>query len=277
MAAADLILMACYFSFLTILMSWKQMRIWFPGRQIKTSIVSAYHSEKESNVSSRENNRLRMVLSALFAVMLTYCIVESSIIFEKKTSHIVPGLGSASVAFMSVGVSILLGRIPKFVTQMEKDPGLFPMIQRCISYLKRDLKRVTSPLSAFCFHLLFAGIGTSANLGNALYQGPISFVFTTVALIIHMLVICFGSLLVMKIKHNFFPLDVEEILVASNAAIGGASTAAAFAGKVAKEGDWSDERTRGLVVAATFYGVLGYAFATAVGVRVSNFLLFLLK
>eukprot|EP00555_Chaetoceros_dichaeta_P010205 CAMPEP_0198269554 /NCGR_PEP_ID=MMETSP1447-20131203/41773_1 /TAXON_ID=420782 /ORGANISM="Chaetoceros dichaeta, Strain CCMP1751" /LENGTH=72 /DNA_ID=CAMNT_0043961193 /DNA_START=57 /DNA_END=271 /DNA_ORIENTATION=+ len=58
-------------------------------------------------------------------------------------------------------------------------------------------------------------------------------------------------------RSRILPLNIEEVLVASNAAIGGATTAAAFAGSLGGDSgvrggapSWSNDRKRGLVMAA---------------------------
>jgi uncharacterized membrane protein len=53
----------------------------------------------------------------------------------------------------------------------------------------------------------------------------------------------------------------EDVLIASNAAIGGPATAAAFCGQLAE----SNPRKPGLTLAATVYGVVGYATGTTIG------------
>ena len=108
--------------------------------------------------------------------------------------------------------------------------------------------------------------------------------FASLALIVHSLTVvivtwtgmnlgrCIGG--VIKWPHSGW----EEVLTASNAAIGGPSTAAAFAvGLVPSKDDkvieGSSQYRSALVIAATFWGVLGYAIATGVGVTVSRILM----
>ncbi len=62
---------------------------------------------------------------------------------------------------------------------------------------------------------------------------------------------------------KIFKLDLAEILIASNANMGGPTTAAAMA--VAKK--WDE-----LVIPAILCGTLGYAFATFIGVAVGYWL-----
>jgi len=98
-------------------------------------------------------------------------------------------------------------------------------------------------------------IGASANIYVVLRVGPVLFFFAGVILLVHLLFI----LAVSKI----FKLDLAEIVIASNANMGGPTTAAAMA--VAKK--WKD-----LVIPAVLCGTLGYAIATFIGVAIGNLL-----
>ena len=70
----------------------------------------------------------------------------------------------------------------------------------------------------------------------------------------------------------FFPLSIEEVMVASNAAIGGPATAAAFAGSVSNK-RMAPRKRRDLALAGTVVGVLGYAIGTSIGLGLSGLLL----
>jgi uncharacterized membrane protein len=141
-----------------------------------------------------------------------------------------------------------------------------------VSDFSNDLRQIGGPMSELCFMALFAAIGVSANLEKAMARGVSTLVFAILALLVHFLTIGLGSFSVMKTMPKLtkgsitiFPLALEEILVASNAAIGGASTAAGFAGNIS-DTQISKDQKQGLIMAATFYGVVGYACATTVGV-----------
>ncbi len=101
----------------------------------------------------------------------------------------------------------------------------------------------------------FAAIGASANIGVVFRVGPMLFVFAALILTIHLATILgVGRLL---------KLDLAEIVIASNANMGGPTTAAAMA--VAR-------RWQGLVIPAILCGTLGYAVATFIGVAVGHWL-----
>ena len=101
----------------------------------------------------------------------------------------------------------------------------------------------------------FAAIGASANIGVVLRVGPMLFVFAAVILTIHLLTILAAG--------RLLKLDLAEIVIASNANMGGPTTAAAMA--VAR-------RWQTLVIPAILCGTLGYAVATFIGVAVGHWL-----
>ena len=103
--------------------------------------------------------------------------------------------------------------------------------------------------------VFFAAIGASANIGVVLREGPVLFVFAALILTVHLAtILAVGKL---------FRLDLAEIVIASNANMGGPTTAAAMA---------TARRWDALVTPAILCGTLGYAIATFLGVGVGNFL-----
>ena len=85
--------------------------------------------------------------------------------------------------------------------------------------------------------------------------GPILFVFAALILTVHLIFLLGAG--------KLFKLDLAEIVIASNANMGGPTTAAAMA--VAR--NW-----RGLVIPAILCGTLGYAVATFIGVALGYWL-----
>jgi uncharacterized membrane protein len=103
--------------------------------------------------------------------------------------------------------------------------------------------------------IFFAAIGASANIMAVLKVGPILFVFAGLILIVHLLFILLAG--------KLLKLKLAEIVIASNANMGGPTTAAAMA--VAKK--WNH-----LVIPAILCGTLGYVVATFVGVGMAYWL-----
>ena len=110
-------------------------------------------------------------------------------------------------------------------------------------------------LGTLLMQVFFATIGASANIGVVLRVGPRLVVFAAVILLVHLAVILAAG--------RALGLDLAEVVIASNANMGGPTTAAAMA--VAR-------RWETLVIPAILCGTLGYAVATFVGVAVGHWL-----
>ncbi len=103
--------------------------------------------------------------------------------------------------------------------------------------------------------IFFAVIGASANIKIVLEVGPILFLFAALILSVH--------LLFLLTVGKFLKLDLRELIIASNANMGGPTTAAGMAAAR----NWNH-----LVIPAILCGTLGYAIATFVGVGVGFWL-----
>lgn len=103
--------------------------------------------------------------------------------------------------------------------------------------------------------VFFAVIGASANIFIVLHKGPILFVFAAVILMVHLAFILIAG--------RLMRLDLAEIVIASNANMGGPTTAAAMA---------TARRWNALVTPAILCGTLGYAVATFIGAALGTWL-----
>lgn len=108
-------------------------------------------------------------------------------------------------------------------------------------------------LGVVLMQVFFVTIGAGAHVGTVLKVGPALFLFAALLLAVHLGVVLLGGWVLR--------LDLAELVVASNANLGGPATAAAMA---AARG-W-----QGLVTPAVLCGTLGYAVATFIGVAVGT-------
>ena len=269
MAAADLVVMAVYFMFLSAASRSPWLHKLLPSRiedegedtnmEASTQMYSADISSSESNVTS--------LAAAAGAILIAVGSVSVATHLERLTaaSLHVPGTMCAYLALIGLGCNRLL----KFITTQSKRSGVVGLLRRIPS--------VSPALSSLCFYLIFSAVGTSANLGSAMRGGPSALAFAFLALIIHSTTVILGSWGLMRLAPGLQNLRPgwQEVLIASNAAIGGPSTAAVFAVGLVPGEDGSNDKSlhrSALVIGATVWGVVGYAIGTSCGVAMARFL-----
>lgn len=110
-------------------------------------------------------------------------------------------------------------------------------------------------IGTFLIHIFFTVIGVPASIYMIVTKAPLLLVFCLIIVLFNMLFsFGFGKLL---------KSDLETIILASNANIGGPTTAAAFA--VSKGWD-------ALIIPSILVGVLGYVIGNYYGIFVGTFL-----
>lgn len=246
-SVSDLLISSLYFSLSTAALSSNLLQSWFPIREP----ISLQRIPRKRTVLTTKR---RVVAAVATAGSLAWGMVSVCKSFDERTAS---------------GMLAALGAMGSLISRI-----LSWSFARLNLDLLDDVRVVSTPMSDICFYLLFAAIGASLNLRNAVQEGGWHFlsncVFALTALAMHILTILVGSFLATRLFPSKLQLSVEEIMVASNAAIGGPLTAAEIGKKT------SARRRRGLVVAGTVWGVFGFAIGTELGVSLSKRLLRLL-
>jgi uncharacterized membrane protein len=194
--------------------------------------LPTHHEDTKDDVSLevnelKENNKIEIIdMAKALAISLSICAV---------------GFGVADViSIKGTGILIITALILIVATFFPKQ----------ISAINGADK-----IGILLMQVFFAAIGASANIVVVLKFGPILFVFAALILFIHLTFLLAAG--------KLFKLDLAEIVIASNANMGGPTTAAAMA--VARK--W-----RALVIPAILCGTLGYAVATFIGVAIGYWL-----
>ena len=110
-------------------------------------------------------------------------------------------------------------------------------------------------LGTYLIYLFFFAIGVPASIKMILTNAPLLFVFTLTIVLVNMIFCLVGG--------KLLKFDLEDIVLASNANIGGPTTAAAMA--ISK--GWTK-----LVGPIMLIGTLGYVIGTYMGVIVGSLL-----
>ena len=112
----------------------------------------------------------------------------------------------------------------------------------------KEVAQSGEALAALAMNAFFSTVGASGSIADMLSTAPSLFFFSATQVLAHLTFLLFAA--------KLFAFRRSEALVASNANVGGPTTAAAMAASL----KWSS-----LVVPGMLVGVLGYAVATFVG------------
>ncbi len=164
----------------------------------------------------------------------------------------------ATAVTLSIGITALGNYSEKFTTLQGTSLLVITLMTILLAtLLPKAMQHLDGArdLGILMMYVFFATIGVSANIAIMAKSGALLFVFAGMILLVH--------LLVLLIAGRFLKLTLPEIVIASNAAVGGPATAAAMA---------SARRWDPLIVSGILCGTLGYAFGTDIGVALGNLL-----
>ena len=246
--AADNVIVALYFSFLFAISSSSKIQSKlsfapniYPTNQIdplisNNSVIFTNHTNNsieiinEDNIMSKSNDiNLLTLSSALSLGILLYSLSYFiSILLPFELSP---------VLLVSLFAVIVATSFPKTISKISHAGGI---------------------IGVLLMQMFFAVTGSMGHIPTVLKFAPSLFLHTFIQIFVHFIFTLFIG------KQLNIPFN--EIIIASNANVGGPTTAAAMA---------SNKRWQNLVLPALLTGVFGYAIATIVGVLISKILIYL--
>ncbi|KAL7535308.1 hypothetical protein ACHAXR_008456 [Thalassiosira sp. AJA248-18] len=236
--AADNVVVALYFAFLFYLATPT------PGKAEKHNNKTANENAKDTVTTSKSESLLSEEIALPGEEPIP--ITTSSIAYSIATASCLVTLGSAITAAVCPGLSSLVITSLLTVISATVFPRWF-----------HQLRTSGIAIGVLFLQMFFAASGAGGSLLLVIRQAPSLIAFSALQLAIHFLVL-------MGVGRGVLRLDLNELLLASNANVGGPTTAAAMA--QAKE--WQK-----LVLPALLVGVLGYATATALSLSLGPILI----
>ena len=236
---ADNLLMALYFFTLMALPTMAVIK-----KHYKMPLVNALEEQSESDKEANKTMAAKYwgakeisLKDIAFTVALSFVIVAISDKLATVFGDLFKGDGAVSAILGG-----LLGNKYLLMTT-------FTMIIASVFPKQISSIRGSQEIGTFLIYLFFAVIGAPASIGLILRESPLLLVFALIVVLINLIVsLIFGKL---------FKFNIEEIIIASNANVGGPTTAAAMA--VSK--GWTE-----LIVPALLVGTLGYVIGNYYGI-----------
>lgn len=165
-------------------------------------------------------------------------------------------LSSIAASFSTSAVLVTIGKfltsrfLPAGTSALPLTSVLTVIAATCFSFDPR-LANTGSVLGVFLVQMFFAASGAAGSLRLVVTQAPLLVAFSFLQILVH-----FGLLVTVGRR-----LPLNHLLLASNAAVGGPTTAAAMA----QAKNWN-------VVPALLLGILGYATATPIALALAPLL-----
>lgn len=240
---SDNLLMALYFFVLISIPSIALFRKKFKHPHID-EVEKIGVKEGETAASSYWKSKEVSLKDIGFCIGSAFIIVAVSVSLAEFLSSIIP----TSNAFLKI-LNTLLGNQYLIITT----------VTMLCATLKSDFfgnLGGAQEIGTFLIYLFFVVIGVPASISSIINNSPLLLVFCLIVVLINMLV-TFGVA-------KLFKFNLEEAILASNACIGGPTTAAAMA--VSKS--WSK-----LIAPIMLIGTLGYVIGNYCGIIVGNFLM----
>ena len=135
-----------------------------------------------------------------------------------------------------------------------------------ITVLFEEFESLGNIGSLYLLCMFYSIIGLNSGLTEFPLVGTPLLVLISTILAIHLIVLLVGSKVtnMFLLRNNdevIFPIDIDSAMVASNAAVGGAATAASYASMIGRQD---------LVFSASVVGILGYTIGTPLGLYLAK-------
>lgn len=246
LTVADNLLMAIYFFVLLAIPSINFFLGKFKHPHIDTVTDNVDTNEGETLASQYWGRKDISLRDIAFSIAISFIIVWISTELSAILARVIPTGNFALDLFNG-----LLGNKYLLITT-------FTML--LATYFSRFMSNIhgAQEIGTFLIYIFLVVIGVPASIPVIINQAPILLLFTAIIVIINMAV----SLVLGKI----FKFSLEEILLSSNANIGGPTTAAAMA--IAK--GWNK-----LIGPIMLAGVFGYIIGNYLGIFMGNLLQYL--
>jgi len=174
-------------------------------------------------------------------------VVDETISTRVTLSTISSAFATAA-ALVTVGKALTRSFLPLGTSALPVTSVLAVLCATIFTEHFASLSESGSILGVWLIQLFFAASGAAGSIGLVMTTAPLLFVFSGLQILVH-----FGVL--MSFGRGIFWLVPNELYLASNANVGGPTTAAAMA----KAKGWTK-----LVLPALMIGILGYATATPI-------------
>lgn len=240
---ADNLLMALYFFVLIAMPAMAFFRNKFSTPHIDR-IEAGSQDDNETLAKSYWGAKDISLKDIAFAVATGVVIVALSSEISKFLGNVIPTTNSA----MAV-VNSLLGNKYLIITTLTMIGATY--MPNYFSNIKGSQE-----IGTFLIYIFFVVIGVPASIMLIIQKSPLLLVYTTIMVVINMLV-TFGAGKLLK-------FDLEECILASNANIGGPTTAAAMA--ISK--GWTS-----LIAPIMLVGTLGYIIGNYFGILLGSMLM----
>lgn len=226
--AADNVVVALYFAFLFYLATGEESPL--PSSSDADTIELPL---SEDNVDVVEENKSSITMASLgTSISVASCLVTLGRIL---TTALLPR-GTSSLPLTSILTVAAATIFPRFFSR---------------------LRTTGSSVGIIFMQMFFAASGAAGSIALVLRSAPSLFVFSALQVAVHFIALVSLGKVVLR-------LDEKELYLASNANIGGPTTAAAMA----QAKNW-----RRLVMPALLVGILGYACATPIALALGTVLM----